>query len=355
MPQASTVAPSNAQAALMILLTAQSEPSVLQNPQVVSVLQNLVSNGEKPANSVELNELTTKDPSLAAVFRSPAAVAETPSSMRPALLDTPKSRPILLSNPIASINSSSASEVAAASSTSANCSSLNDLLNTQNLSQLLGSLNNSSSTDVAKAQQPPASVTSHQQTTHSQPPLIQAPQPSNMANGLYQRPVVYHDGGQSLMGFPYAAAPYYIQAAPQQQQQQQQQHLQQQFFAQPQIFSLQGFPMVTQAAAFMAAPGQSVPSMQNMNLAAFMGTSAAPGTPIVSHNQMASMLYPQPSSGYNSGYTTPSPTQHQQGLKRRLTIPPSPEQSPDGPYIGQHSQGLGGHYASSYVNKKAKY
>ena len=40
---------SNAQAALMILLTAQmqsqsGEPSLLQNPQVVSVLQNLVNN-----------------------------------------------------------------------------------------------------------------------------------------------------------------------------------------------------------------------------------------------------------------------------------------------------------------------
>ena len=43
------------------------------------------------------------------------------------------------------------------------------------------------------------------------------------------------------------------------------------------------------------------------------------------------------------------------GMKRKLTIPPSPEQSPDGPYIGQHSQGLGGHYADSYWRKKAKY
>ena len=43
------------------------------------------------------------------------------------------------------------------------------------------------------------------------------------------------------------------------------------------------------------------------------------------------------------------------GMKRKLTIPPSPEQSPDGRYIGQHSQGLGGHYADSYWTKKAKY
>lgn len=51
---------------------------------------------------------------------------------------------------------------------------------------------------------------------------------------------------------------------------------------------------------------------------------------------------------------TPStPVGH--GLKRKISIPPSPEQSPEGPYIGQHSQGLGGHYASSYLSKKAKY
>lgn len=36
--------------------------------------------------------------------------------------------------------------------------------------------------------------------------------------------------------------------------------------------------------------------------------------------------------------------------KRRL--PPSPEFSPKGNYIGQHSQGLGGHYADSYFKKK---
>ncbi|XP_078263644.1 ribonucleoprotein PTB-binding 2 isoform X3 [Rhinoraja longicauda] len=41
------------------------------------------------------------------------------------------------------------------------------------------------------------------------------------------------------------------------------------------------------------------------------------------------------------------------GQKRASTyLLPSPEVSPDGSYVGQHSQGLGGHYADSYYKKK---
>merc|ERR1712158_247394 len=54
------------------------------------------------------------------------------------------------------------------------------------------------------------------------------------------------------------------------------------------------------------------------------------------------------SSVGGSVYTSPSPG----GLKRKASIPASPEDSPQGPYIGQHSQGLGGHYADSYWQKK---
>ena len=44
-------------------------------------------------------------------------------------------------------------------------------------------------------------------------------------------------------------------------------------------------------------------------------------------------------------------------MKRKASILPNPEESPEGRrYIGQHSQGLGGHYAESYLsNKRAKY
>nr|CAD7424714.1 unnamed protein product [Timema monikensis] len=43
------------------------------------------------------------------------------------------------------------------------------------------------------------------------------------------------------------------------------------------------------------------------------------------------------------------------GQKRKYTrVLPSPEPSPEGNYIGQHSQGLGGHYADSYFKRKKK-
>jgi len=46
-----------------------------------------------------------------------------------------------------------------------------------------------------------------------------------------------------------------------------------------------------------------------------------------------------------------------QSMKRKASILPNPEESPEGRrYIGQHSQGLGGHYAESYwSNKRTKY
>lgn len=40
------------------------------------------------------------------------------------------------------------------------------------------------------------------------------------------------------------------------------------------------------------------------------------------------------------------------GQKRSFShLLPAPEQSPEDNYIGQHSQGIGGHYADSYVKR----
>ncbi len=58
------------------------------------------------------------------------------------------------------------------------------------------------------------------------------------------------------------------------------------------------------------------------------------------------MRVPQPV--FASQPTTP--VVQYMGQKRKLL--PSPEKSPEGNYIGQHSQGLGGHYADSYFKKK---
>ena len=35
-------------------------------------------------------------------------------------------------------------------------------------------------------------------------------------------------------------------------------------------------------------------------------------------------------------------------VRPKTHLVPSPEPSPEGYYVGQHSQGLGGHYADSY-------
>ncbi|XP_052274563.1 uncharacterized protein LOC127874351 isoform X2 [Dreissena polymorpha] len=69
--------------------------------------------------------------------------------------------------------------------------------------------------------------------------------------------------------------------------------------------------------------------------------------------------YGQNSGGQGDGLLGPAPI----GTKPNMTTPhgqkrafshilPSPEPSPEGDYIGQHSQGIGGHYADSYKRQK---
>uniref|UniRef100_A0A6A7FUY5 Ribonucleoprotein PTB-binding 2-like n=2 Tax=Hirondellea gigas TaxID=1518452 RepID=A0A6A7FUY5_9CRUS len=65
-----------------------------------------------------------------------------------------------------------------------------------------------------------------------------------------------------------------------------------------------------------------------------------------------------PSSGHNpyfssaSGVATSGTMVYNTPTKRKSRMLPSPEPSPEGGYIGQHSQGLGGHYQSSYMPRK---
>lgn len=65
------------------------------------------------------------------------------------------------------------------------------------------------------------------------------------------------------------------------------------------------------------------------------------GSPGIIWSQPSPIMSPQPNH-----MMTPV------GQKRRLL--PSPEPSPEGNYIGQHSQGIGGHYADSYFKRKKK-
>jgi hypothetical protein len=160
----------NAQAALMILLTAQmqsqtGEASILQNPQVVGILQNLVNQAGDPTKQCDANVTEIlNDPALSAVFRAGGSVGvpqppqvaapshwsqqqapppQTESVGRFALLETPKStRPILLGD--APPGYAPAKSIPVSKDTSPTppmvANNLNNLLNAQNLSQLLGSL-----------------------------------------------------------------------------------------------------------------------------------------------------------------------------------------------------------------------
>ena len=152
------------------------------------------------------------------------------------------------------------------------------------------------------------------------------------------------------MGFPFQTSnPFQSfqlqQAQPQQQQPQQPQQPQQQFVLsqqpqQPQLMGFQGFPPISTASP-----------------AAYIGQGMAAFAQ-AGYGQQPQPVYYQQGQGY-SQFATPPPVQtvgqgNLNNLKRRLAIPPSPEQSPEGAYVGQHSQGIGGHYASSYWTKKAK-
>ncbi|XP_048763159.2 ribonucleoprotein PTB-binding 1-like [Ostrea edulis] len=70
--------------------------------------------------------------------------------------------------------------------------------------------------------------------------------------------------------------------------------------------------------------------------------------------------HPMSTPSYNEPIQPPSKSSQPllktpQGQKRSLSqLLPPPEPSPDGDYVGQHSQGIGGHYATSYANKRQK-
>ncbi|ROL49501.1 Ribonucleoprotein PTB-binding 1 [Anabarilius grahami] len=91
-------------------------------------------------------------------------------------------------------------------------------------------------------------------------------------------------------------------------------------------------PSPPQSSYFSFGAHTSIPSTQ---------LNKAVGMPPVTH----SSLYP---AAPGAGMKTPI------GGQKRLfsRLIPSPEPSPEGGYVGQHSQGLGGHYADSYLKRK---
>ncbi|KAL4237060.1 Ribonucleoprotein PTB-binding 2 [Mactra antiquata] len=66
-----------------------------------------------------------------------------------------------------------------------------------------------------------------------------------------------------------------------------------------------------------------------------------------------SIMGPPPVNSWQGGGTSQSGLSTPQGKKRPFShVIPSPEPSPEGNYVGQHSQGLGGHYADTYAKRQ---
>ncbi|XP_026785311.2 ribonucleoprotein PTB-binding 1 isoform X2 [Pangasianodon hypophthalmus] len=88
-------------------------------------------------------------------------------------------------------------------------------------------------------------------------------------------------------------------------------------------------------------PGSSYFSFGAPGTAPSTQLNKAVGMPPMTHSSVFSAA---PGSGAKT------PVGGQKRLFSRLI--PSPEPSPEGGYVGQHSQGLGGHYADSYLKRK---
>eukprot|EP00095_Tigriopus_kingsejongensis_P002316 snap_masked-scaffold347_size200506-processed-gene-0.11 protein:Tk02316 transcript:snap_masked-scaffold347_size200506-processed-gene-0.11-mRNA-1 annotation:"ribonucleoprotein ptb-binding 1-like isoform x2" len=451
---------SNAQAALMILLTAQmesqtGESSILQNPQVVGTLQSLVNQAANPSNQKDtsLNEILAQNPALDQVFKGPPG-----SQAQPQAAPQPQQARWNQGNGNTLIGPTAPSpplyeQAKAALSAEQNhiqytvpkdasptppivANNLNNLLNTQNLNQLLGSLTNEQQQQQQQQQQAAPSISpagqlpindglnSHQrgrrpsalpgqrpvllgdppaQHGGARPPLHptsqslhQALHPTvsvasglgaQMANGLaayqglpagaglFPTPGNLHQNPYLMAGFQGipmgnpSANPAFTYGAnmtgasrlamgPQ-----------------PQTLLAAHSPYLTAAAgqqnysaAAVATNAQYMAyfqQQQHQHQINFMNSlqhSAALSGMVATSPTVAITGYmPAPiGTAYSSpvstmaqmGFATPPPNA---GNKRKLPIPPSPEQSPEGPYIGQHSQGIGGHYADSYWRKRAKF
>ncbi|XP_051569566.1 ribonucleoprotein PTB-binding 1-like isoform X2 [Myxocyprinus asiaticus] len=91
-------------------------------------------------------------------------------------------------------------------------------------------------------------------------------------------------------------------------------------------------PSPPQSSYFSFGAPTSIPSTQ---------LNKAVGMPPMTHSSLLS-------AAPGAGMKTPIG-----GQKRLFShLIPSPEPSPEGGYVGQHSQGLGGHYADSYLKRK---
>ena len=381
----------NAQAALMILLTAHQQAetgqqSILHNQEVVNVLQDLVCESQQPRDPyAEMMSI----PGLQAALGQPPAPrgAGLPWSQNPVMPPAqpppppfpPHSAP--QTTPISSPPTFHASQCAS-NSASANSSSqttfpptsgggpltspppliannLNLLSNTQTLNQLLSSLKGRDSTDFTSPPPslppPPPAVTSAPLAMPPNAPLIGRPPFPNFA---YPPPTIPPPFQNILSGpsLPFLGPPPFSQLGPAQA---------------PALLLNNGLQ------PGLVMPGMLVPGLQVTGpppAAIFMPPQPSQLIPHISLPSLGHVQPPPPHSVPQPGIPPPSlpqppaprtvalpppphslpqtPSPH--SLKRKASILPSPEESPEGGYIGQHSQGLGGHYADSYWAKKRR-
>ena len=340
------------QAALMILLTAQrqsasGEISLLSQPEVVNVLQSLVNNSEPASDpGVKTNPYSEllQIPSLGMALGVAPDTVPAPHSKSPP--------PVIANN-------------------------MNLLTNTQSLTQLLGVISSKASSTVDKPQTAaPVPVTYSLAKDSTIPELAASVKPT-------MRP--------ALMSMPPPPTTQHLHQQLLQQQQQQQAQLQQQ----QQLFQQQHQQQLLQAQLAAVGQLQTIVTQPPLQFAPTPLYSMTPSPLLTGQGMLldptsyaplmpppltmlpavpgAQYLLPQQQNSFDirppafssppsnspvprinasSPITSISSTPSPGGLKRKASIPPSPEASPKGPYIGQHSQGLGGHYADSYWERK---
>jgi len=101
-------------------------------------------------------------------------------------------------------------------------------------------------------------------------------------------------------------------------------------------------------ASPIAAPEKSSLSYSPSSTWSSMQSIASTPSPQSMYSPLAPNIWTPTSS------TSSLSNQHETARGQKRGIPPSPELSPEGMYIGQHSQGIGGHYADSYLKRNKK-
>lgn len=101
-------------------------------------------------------------------------------------------------------------------------------------------------------------------------------------------------------------------------------------------------------ASPIAVPEKSSLSYSPSSTWSSMQSIASTPSPQSMYSPLAPNIWTPTSS------TSSLSNQHETTRGQKRGIPPSPELSPEGMYIGQHSQGIGGHYADSYLKRNKK-